>query len=211
MAKITETKGYVLTGPAARFYDAVNLFFGVTLVNRRHLRLIQLKPGEHLLDIGCGTAEIIEMLFREHGDRVFLYGIDASSDILRVAREKLGSRPTIRLETGLAGNLPYPDETFHWVVSCLTTHHLPLAEKRAMLSECYRVLRPGGRLVTSDFGKPRNLLGKVVALPWRIHAYSKENMEDVMIGLVEESGLRDVESNLQAGLIQHLTATKHGP
>jgi ubiquinone/menaquinone biosynthesis C-methylase UbiE len=208
MADSVQTKSLVLTGPGARYYDFINFFFGVGLVNRRHCRSIRMKPGEHLLDIGCGTAAIIRELHRRHGSEVSLCGMDASEEILSVARARIPKSPSIRIESGEAGHLSYPDETFDWVVSCLTTHHLPLAEKRAMIRECRRVLKADGRLVISDFGKPRHVLGEALGLIWRHHAYTRENLDDIVLDLVRESGFHIIDSDVQMGLIQHLVATK---
>jgi ubiquinone/menaquinone biosynthesis C-methylase UbiE len=211
MGDTSETKSYVLTGPAAKYYDFINFFFGVGLVNRRHISLIRMNRGEHLLDVGCGTAAILEELYSKHGSEVSLCGIDASGEMLTVARSKVPAGAAILLENGRAADLPYPDETFDWVVSCLTTHHLPLGEKRAMIRECRRVLKPNGRLVISDFSKPRHILGEALGFIWRHHAYSGENMENVIVELVLESGFSVIDSNVQLGLIQHLTASKSAP
>lgn len=208
MTNPTETKGFLITGRKARFYDFENTFYGVPFVNRKHLSLIQLRPGDRLLDVGCGTAEVICRLYQRFGAGVSLAGVDPSTDIIAVARQKTQHYPSVSVNVGVAERLGYDDHSFDWVISCLTTHHLPLPEKRAMLRECHRVLRPGGRLLITDFGKPGRFFGRLMAIPWRNHVYARENMNDVMVGLVQESGFRQVASAMQFGLVQHITAHK---
>ena len=52
--------------------------------------------------------------------------------------------------------VPLPDRSFDRVVASLVLHHLTTAQKRAALTEAYRVLRPGGRLHVADWGAPRD-------------------------------------------------------
>jgi len=202
------THGHVLRGYKARFYDFGNTFFGVPLINIRHARLIRLAPGERLLDIGCGTGRVLAALHRRLGDRVTLYGIDPSPDMVRSARRRFGRCPAVWIAPGVGEKLDFPDDSLDWVVSCLTTHHLPRALKRAMVKECFRVLRPGGRLLLSDFGRPSGVVGGVFARIWKGHSYTAENLTGMLPRMVSRAGFTEASAHVQGGVILHLLAAK---
>src|SRR5262245_46669481 len=151
MVATRSTRGRILTGISATYYDIGNALFGVPLVIRKHVSLIRMKDGDSLLDVGCGTGAVLRRVQRAFGESTVLRGIDPSPDMLRVAARKLRGCPNARVVDGIGEGLSFPDNSFDWVVSCLTTHHLPLEAKRLMLGECHRVLRPAGRLLVSDF------------------------------------------------------------
>lgn len=198
----------MLSGPKARFYDAHNTLFGVPLVLRKHLRHIELKPGDSLLDMGCGTGEVIRQLHRRSGGVARLRGIDPSPDMLAVAQRKLRGYGSASVEWGVGESLAYAADTFHWVISCLTMHHLPMPTKRRALGECYRVLKPQGRLLISDFGQPKGAIGRGLARIWRNHAFTAENLEHALQALIAEAGFSVLRSAIQGGVIHHILAIK---
>jgi ubiquinone/menaquinone biosynthesis C-methylase UbiE len=208
MVTTRATRGRVLTGIRARYYDIGNALFGVPLVTRRHVSLIRMKDGDSLLDVGCGTGAVLRRIQRAFGEGTSLLGIDPSPDILGVAAQKLRACPNARVAPGIGEGLSFPDNSFDWVVSCLTTHHLPLDAKRLMIGECHRVLRPAGRLLVSDFGTPLNWIGGMLAFIWRRHAHTDENLSGVVYELAKDQGFTDLSVIVQGGIIQHLMAAK---
>lgn len=99
-----------------------------------------------LLDIGCGTGYLINML-SSHRSADY-YGLDLSPEMLKVAKRKLGK--SVILTEGTADKLPYADNSFD-VVTCIQSfHHYPYPEKA--MKEAYRVLKPKGLYILSDTG-----------------------------------------------------------
>ncbi len=200
------TTGHVVEGFKARFYDIGNLPLGAPFVTRPHVRLIALQPGQSLLDIGCGTGEVLYQLHKNFGDAVFLHGIDPSNDMLDVARRKLRQAANMLVESGTGEQLQFQDTSFDWVISSLTFHHIPLDIKRATLRESRRVLKPGGRLLISDFGKPTHFAGRMLSSIWKDHAFTSENFRNVIPELILEQGFTDLSVSVTGGGIHHTLA-----
>ncbi|MGE5193321.1 MAG: class I SAM-dependent methyltransferase [Deltaproteobacteria bacterium] len=103
-----------------------------------------------VLDVGTGTARIaIEICKRQNG--IDITGVDRSVGILRRARRgvaQAGLSDAIRIERGDACSLSYAAGSFDAVISNGLVHHVP--DRRGVLCEMIRVLRPGGVLLVRD-------------------------------------------------------------
>lgn len=140
-------------GFLTRWYDAVvDATTRSTTWRAQLVSLAALRHGESALDIGCGTGTLAVAL-ADSAPGAAVFGIDADTDALAIAAGKAGSR-AVRLHRGMAQALPFADGTFDLVVSSLFFHHLADPIKRATLREARRVLRAGGRLLVSDWGRP---------------------------------------------------------
>ncbi|WP_416968204.1 class I SAM-dependent methyltransferase [Streptomyces sp. 4F14] len=115
-----------------------------TTTERRFL-LAAIRPGERVLDIGCGTGRFTVPM-TERGAQVT--GLDLSHAMLDVAAGKLSERGlTADLREGDMTHMPFPDGSFDTVTSMLALMHLPLEDRPAVFAEVHRVLRPGGRML----------------------------------------------------------------
>jgi ArsR family transcriptional regulator len=114
-------------------------------------KLLELMPPEHvaeLLDIGTGTGRILELF----GDRgVNGVGIDMSREMLAVARANLANngRKNCYVRQGDMYRLPWSAPSFDGVTIHQVLHFAD--EPARAIAEAARVLRPGGRMVISDF------------------------------------------------------------
>jgi SAM-dependent methyltransferase len=100
--------------------------------------------GRRVLDLGCGTGRLAAALAGQGIARV--WGVDASPEMLAVAREKLPA--SVGLKEGRAEELPFRDEWFDRVVMWLVVH---LVDRPAVFREVARVLAPEGRLAVVTF------------------------------------------------------------
>jgi ubiquinone/menaquinone biosynthesis C-methylase UbiE len=109
-----------------------------------------LRPGEHVLDAGCGPGESAIYLARRFGVRVT--GITVSQFEVARATERArdsGGSGRASFELGDFMALSYPDNSFDAVLALESLQNAP--ELDQVLAELYRVLRPGGRISFSDF------------------------------------------------------------
>jgi ubiquinone/menaquinone biosynthesis C-methylase UbiE len=116
----------------------------------------EVPTGAHVLEIGCGTGELAQLL-AERG--LTVEGFDRSPAMIAVAEERvheqgLEKQVTVR-QMGVEGMDELPDRGFDAVVATLVLSELSDGERRYALQHAHRVLRPGGAIVMADEVVPR--------------------------------------------------------
>ena len=106
------------------------------------LRRLALKPGESVIDIGCGPGYLSESMADAVSANGRVVGVDVSDDLVAFARRR-NSRPWLSYRTGDAMALAEPDASFDVAVSMQVLEYLADADRG--MREMFRVLRPGGR------------------------------------------------------------------
>jgi ubiquinone/menaquinone biosynthesis C-methylase UbiE len=151
-----QPSGIVLHGAAGYDLLAGLLTFGRESRFREFmLRLAALNPGETVLDVACGTGTLAIAAKRRVGTMGSVTGIDASAEMIERARHKADRAGLeVTFVNGTAQQLPFDDGQFDIVMGTLMLHHLPKPVRAAFAREARRVLKPGGRLLLIDFGKP---------------------------------------------------------
>ena len=145
----------------ARRYDLLNDVQSFGLHRRWKHRVIELtavRPGNHALDLCCGTGDLALALARRGAD---VTGVDFSPAMLEIAearrlRNFKSQISYLKFMPGDALQIPFPDASFDIVTVGYGLRNLTSWEKG--LAEMHRVARPGARLVALDFGKPANAL-----------------------------------------------------
>lgn len=120
--------------------------FYIDATLRETLSRLELRAGESVLDVGCGTGVLLEALLASISDAQ-LSGADPSPEMLEVARKRLGE--AVLLKLSYADTLPFPDKEFDVVVSTNAFHYF--RNPMSALGEMARVLRSNGRLVITDW------------------------------------------------------------
>jgi ubiquinone/menaquinone biosynthesis C-methylase UbiE len=126
---------------------------------------LRLHGDERVLDLGCGRGAVLNMVAgRLTTGRIT--GVDLWSthdqsgnarDVTRRNATLEGVSGRVSVETGDMRALPFPDDTFDLVVSSLAIHNISGSSERAKaISEGWRVLAPGGRLVIADIRATRH-------------------------------------------------------
>ena len=110
----------------------------------------RLRPGDRVLELGCGYGRVLSRLAGVAGLAV---GIDTSVASLRLARETLGRGPGVCLAAMDAARLAFDDRAFD-VVACvqngISAFH---ADMRELVGEAVRVARPGGTVLFSSYAE----------------------------------------------------------
>jgi len=127
----------------AQTYDATPN--PLVALDRRHtFGTLDPRPGERVLDAGCGTGAYLRML---RGARSAPVGLDFSPGMLRIARQMAPGASVVRTDLNRA--FPVRPGIFDAVVSTLVSEHL--TNLRSFFFEVYAALRRGGRFVFSAF------------------------------------------------------------
>lgn len=104
---------------------------------------VQPHPGASVLDIGCGTGNLVPFL-----DDCDYVGFDPSERYIDAAREQFGD--VAEFHVGSVGEEQAADERFDRAIAKGVLHHLDDQQAAGLFAEAHRALVPGGRLVTID-------------------------------------------------------------
>lgn len=181
---------------AVPFYDLMCRTFGLgAAFRRRTLALAGIKPGEQVLDVGCGTGVLTRLAAETVGPSGTATGIDAGPDMIRMARQNAAATASpARFHLAAVESLPFADAGFDAVLSSLMLHHLPADVRRQGLAEIRRVLKPGGRLLAVDIDRPANRLWWLVIWPMRIMPTIDINLRGEVPAELQAAGFQNVEA-----------------
>jgi len=199
------TKGLVLHWAAGYDFLAWLLLRGRERAFReRLLTLAGVEAGESVLDIGCGTGTLAIAAAGHVGPQGSVSGIDASTEMIARARRKAAKAGVgVVFELAPAERLPFSDGRFDLVLSTLMLHHLPRNTRQQCAREVRRVLKPGGRILVVDFGRPQARHGLLA----HFHRHGHVAVEDVEAVLADAGldvirsgavGVRDLQFVLSA-------------
>ena len=206
------TKGLVLRRAQARWYDSLAAV--LTLGRDRQLRerlaeLARLRPGDAVVDVGCGTGTLALAAKRRVGMGGTVIGVDASPEMIALARRKAARRGAdVEFQVAVAERLPFAAAGFDAVLATLMLHHLPGPVRRDFAREALRVLKPGGRMLAVDFSAPSPRRGGLLA---RLHRHGGMSIER-MIVLLRDAGFRiDETGSVGVSDLQYVLATSPIP
>ena len=160
-AKADPATVFRLFDRTAHTYDLLNDALSLTLHRlwkRQAVALLQLRPGERIVDLCCGTGDLALLLaegVRPHGDVI---GVDGSAAALALARQRAAARPWLPLEFihGDVLALSLPLGAADGVMMAYGLRNL--ASTAAGLRVIRHLLRPHGRAVVLDFNRPSHPL-----------------------------------------------------
>jgi demethylmenaquinone methyltransferase / 2-methoxy-6-polyprenyl-1,4-benzoquinol methylase len=205
-------------------YDLLNdvLSLGMNRWWRREVvRRGRFRPGDRVLDLGCGTGKLAALL----ADRCRVVGVDVSREMLRLARGR--TVPIGLLVQCSAFHLPFRDQAFDAAMSGFVLRNLE--DLGATFDELARVVRPGGSIALVDLTEPRHRLLRRVfdgyfrtaapmvgalagrAAPYRYLVASLAQLPapEAVAAMLASSGFSDVSVRpLTGGIATLFTATR---
>jgi ubiquinone/menaquinone biosynthesis C-methylase UbiE len=174
------------------FFEPMLLLGKQSEYDRKIVELLSPKPSDRVLDLGCGTGVLCRTIadLLEAPEGGVAIGIDAAGKMIEVARKKRESE-TCRFEAMAAESLSFEAAYFDAVISSLFFHHVPLDLKARALSEAYRVLKPGGKLIIADMHVPTTWMGALVSHVARwffMQPQIGENIRGVLPDVIIDAG-----------------------
>lgn len=208
----------------AQKYDVMNDLMSAglhRLWKKFTIELAAPRPGERVLDVAGGTADLSSAFVRRVGPQGEVWLTDINNAMLGVGRDRLFDEgvltPVAQCD---AEKLPFPDNHFDIVTVAFGLRNM--THKEQALAEMQRVLRPGGRLLVLEFSKVWKPLEKAYdlysfkLLPWLgekiagdadSYRYLAESIrmhpdQATLKAMMERAGLERVEVfNLTAGVV----------
>jgi arsenite methyltransferase len=117
-------------------------------ITEKTMRLMDLRPGERVLDLGCGSGWATRLLARMVGEGPEgfgqVVGVDISDEMIRQARAESKEFENVMFVTGSATQIPWEENFFDKVLSVESFYYYPDQERA--LAELFRVMAPHGRL-----------------------------------------------------------------
>lgn len=194
---------------------------------REAVRRAGVKPGMRLLDLATGTGVVARAAREVVGDPRSIVALDPSIGMLHSGRIE-----SPRVE-GTAERLPIRDASFDAITIGFALRHF--ADLRVVFAECFRVLRPGGRLLVLEITAPESRLGRtllgaymggVVPVAMRIRSGSKRAAElyryywettrdcvrpEVIMDAQRDVGFVDATRRVELGIFSEYVAMKPAP
>ena len=178
-------------------YDSMNSIISFQqhrLWRRDVMKQMQVSPGDHVLDVCCGTGDWTMTLADAVGKTGKVIGLDFSANMLSVGiKKKMKQRIShVEFEHGNAMELPFEDNSFDYVTIGFGLRNVP--DYQQVLNEMYRVVKPGGKVVCLETSQPTNpvfksiyyfyfgnvmpLFGKIFAKSYQEYSWLHESAKD---------------------------------
>lgn len=173
-------------------------------------RVLKPKPGDRLVDVGCGTGVDVLALADQVGPTGRVVGIDTSDELIAQALQRGDGNPIVRFEVGDAADLPLEDGAFDGARAERVLQHV--ADPAAAVAELLRATVPGGRIVlaepdhemwvvnTSDGAVTRTLL------TWWVSHIRNPSIGRRLPELLTTAGARDVRVDVLPLVLPGLAA-----
>jgi demethylmenaquinone methyltransferase/2-methoxy-6-polyprenyl-1,4-benzoquinol methylase len=142
----------------AKRYDMLNSILTLNidkLWRRDAIKISNIKEGQKVLDLCCGTGQMINYECKAVGKNTTVIGVDFSQEMLNVGQKRLGKslkQYKYKLIKGSILELPFEDNTFDCITIAFGLRNI--SDKSKALSEMYRVLKPNGKAVCLELSKP---------------------------------------------------------
>ncbi len=214
-----ENKKYI----PALGYDFLTAYYDlaikITMPEKKFRRLLveEINPqaNEQILEFGFGTGQNL-ILVHKANPKAKLEGLDIDPKVKAIAEHKL-AKNNVELPLHLYDGsvLPFADNSFEKVYSCLVFHQLDAETKLNCLKELHRVMKPNGKLIIADWGKAQNKLMRLTfGFVQLLDGFktTNDNVKGLMPDFILKAGFEDVvvtnSINTAIGTFSYFNAIK---
>ncbi len=185
-------------GSWAPYYDFIMTL--LTLGKERALRqmtveLAGVKPGDRVLEVGCGTGSLSLAAKAQAGPSGAVHGIDAAPEMVEVARRKAARLGVgVDFKVGLIQDIPFSKAQFDVVLCSFMIFHMPDDVRREGFGEIARVLKPGRQVAIVDSASPDQLPPRSLARA--LLGFVAQHSLEELLPMMREAGFVEIESGL---------------
>lgn len=164
---------------------------------REELADLDPKPGQRILDAGCGSG-IISRYIAGNNPSCSIVACDAAAERLREAESHSKSLKNIEFKEQNLTELDFPDNHFDWIVCRYVIEHIYAPDRDKAVREIYRCLKPGGIFLAIDFdGLFHNIFPVTEAMSFGLQRLLNCDEVDLLIGrkmpvIFRSQGFQDV-------------------
>lgn len=198
---------------AASFEEKNNYVVGIKDISAVKEALASFAELGNVLELGCGNGTYTESIAAA---ATAIVATDLSEDMVAVTRERFNTSHHIQVEQADCFNLTYPDNSFDTVFMANLLHIVP--DQPALLSECLRVLKDGGRLIVVSFTLHGMTFLNQLALKYRYaKTYGNKSSNNAPLSpemaktLCQQSGFQDPQAELIGHNVKAVLLTANKP
>jgi ubiquinone/menaquinone biosynthesis C-methylase UbiE len=157
------------------------------------VNLAQVKPGDCVLEVGCGTGTLTLAAKRQAGPSGQVFGIDIIPGMIEVSRRKAEqAQAAVTFQLGGIDQIPFPPNHFDVVLCSFMIFHMSEATRDKGIAEVFRVLKPQGRWLILDMALPPQRLQRAIAQ--RLFGGMLEHDPHELAPLMQAAGFRTWKS-----------------
>ena len=154
--------------------------------------LAQVKPGDSVLEVGCGTGTLTLAAKRQAGPSGKAFGIDIIPGMIELSQRKAAqANQEVTFQLGSIDDIPFSENQFDVVMCSFMIFHMSEMMRRKGIAEIYRVLKTQGRLLVLDLALPAQALPRTIAR-MLLGGMLQHDLRE-LLPLMEASGFSDVE------------------
>jgi ubiquinone/menaquinone biosynthesis C-methylase UbiE len=149
------------------------------------VNLAQVKPGDCILEVGCGTGTLTLAAKQQAGPSGKVFGIDVIPGMIELSQRKAAqAHEDVTFQLGSIDDIPFPENLFDVVLCSFMIFHMSDTTRRKGMAEIHRVLKPMGRLLILDID--------AIPQPASQEAIQQHNLQE-LLPLMESSGFSKIE------------------
>lgn len=165
-----------------KVYDVLSNLIPYRQTLQDILDLIDSTNKTIVLDVGCGTANIIKLFLDEKKEFNTIIGVDSSDVALKIASDKIQNRDVSFNFVNLSSPLPFFDDEFDYLIMNNVLHSIQVRDRLRLFKELFRITKPGGKIIVAtvnDHFSPVDIYRKHVLLSIKMNGFIKTIIETV--------------------------------